>query len=79
MVVPSRAPLPRLLARAATLCSGFAPLQGRISGSTGGRLPLGTPVDVYRAVPYAVASQVAEKLSHENLTVLDAKHLEVVN
>jgi hypothetical protein len=78
LIVPSSVPLPRLLARGATLCSGLAPLQGRLTGGTGGELRHGTPVDIYRAIPYSIARRLADKLS-QGLHRLEERHVEVSN
>lgn len=61
LAVPSTVPLPKLLARAAGLCSGYAP--GRIFGAN---LPLdcgpSLVFDVYRGVPQGTAERIAEKV-----------------
>ncbi len=65
MAVPSTAPLPRFLARAATLCTGLAPEHARIGEKSIGGLPAGHPVDIYCAVPQPIASMISKKLSQE--------------
>lgn len=57
LAVPIGAPLPKLLARAAVLCSGFAPSFIRGDDNLG--------YDVYRWVPHAVADMIATKLGQE--------------
>jgi hypothetical protein len=72
LLVPSGAPLPRLLARACVLCSGRAPVFVRQAACS--------PVSqerfgfhVFRAVPPVVAQTVAQKLCQRlNITGLDA-------
>jgi hypothetical protein len=78
LIVPSTVPLPRLLARAATLCSGVTPFQKRLAGALDISLPQRTYVDVYRDVPYAIARRLAEKVS-QSLTRLDERYLEAAN
>lgn len=63
LVVPSTAPLPRFLARAATLCSGLAPAPAKIGKDPIGELPAGHPVDIYSAVPPPIALMISKKLS----------------
>jgi hypothetical protein len=78
LIVPSTVPLPNLLARAATLCSGLAPLQGHVTGGTPGKTFRWPFVDVYRAVPYAIARRLSEKLG-QGLPRLEENYLEVAN
>ena len=63
LAVPSTVPLPRFLARAATLCTGLAPAQARMGEQSVGGVPAGHPVDIYCAVPPPVATMISEKLS----------------
>lgn len=65
LVVPSTIPLPRFLARAATLCTGLAPVPAGIGEKPVGGLPAGHPVDIYCAVPQPIANMISEKLSQE--------------
>lgn len=62
LAVPVGAPLPRLLARAVTLCSGYAP--AFLPGSIGTEKDL-RRFDVYRWVPASIAKLVAEKLGQQ--------------
>lgn len=66
LAVPRTVPLPRLLARAATLCSGYAPgaMAARNGEARGG--PLG--FDVYRAVPPDVYRVLSEKVEQLDIT-----------
>jgi hypothetical protein len=71
LLVPSGAPLPRLLARACVLCSGYAPAFSQRAGC-----PIASPERtgfyVFRAVPPVVARTVANKLCQRlNITALD--------
>ena len=63
LAVPSTVPLPRFLARAATLCSGLAPALAKIGEDAIGGLPAGHTVDIYTAVPSSIALMISEKLS----------------
>ena len=70
LAVPSTVPLPRFLARAATLCSGLAPESAKIGKDAIGGLPAGHPVDIYSAVPPPIAHMISKKLS-QNLIHYD--------
>lgn len=63
LAVPATVPLPRFLARAATLCSGLAPESAKIGKDAIGGLPAGHTVDIYTAVPSSIALMISEKLS----------------
>lgn len=63
LAVPATVPLPRFLARAATLCSGKAPESAKIGEDAIGGLPAGHTVDIYTAVPSSIALMISEKLS----------------
>jgi len=63
LIVPSFTPLPRLLARAATLCSGRAPISSRLMDTELGDIPQNTPVEVYSGVPPEYAKLITSKLS----------------
>lgn len=58
--VPATAPLPRLLARACTLCSGFAPRLARQRGSAVA-FPAPCDYELYSGVPPDIAATVAAK------------------
>jgi hypothetical protein len=75
-VVPTGAPLPRLLARACVLCSGYAP-----AFVPRAACPIASPerigFHVFHAVPPMVAQTVASKLSQRlDLAALDALMVE---
>jgi len=63
LAVPSTVPLPRLLARAAALCTGLAPSPAYTGEKSKGGLPAGHPVDIYSAVPPPAARMISKKLS----------------
>jgi hypothetical protein len=76
LAVPSGAPLPRLLARACALCSGYAPQFLRRAD-----YPLESPertgFHVFRGVPPVAARTVAEKLGQRlDITTLDRLSME---
>ena len=68
LAVPASAPLPRLLARACALCSGYAPRQAGLSGKSLG-LPSRSVYEVYSAVPADIAAAVAAKVGQKLLPV----------
>ena len=59
LAVPSNVPLPLLLSRAATLCSGLAPVEIRSGDLTDFGLPRNISFDVYFMVPNEVAEKIA--------------------
>jgi len=63
LAVPAYVPLPRFLARAATLCTGLAPAPARMGEQSVEGVSAGHPVDIYCAVPPPVATMISEKLS----------------
>jgi len=70
LAAPATVPLPHFLARAATLCSGLAPASAKIGEDAIGGLPAGHHVDIYSAVPPAIALMISKKLS-QNLIQYD--------
>ena len=58
--VPRTVPLPSLLARAMTLCSGYAPRAPRLSPASDG-----FSLDAFQSVPKAVVELVAKKLKQD--------------
>jgi hypothetical protein len=70
LAAPATVPLPHFLARTATLCSGLAPALAKIGEDAIGGLPAGHPVDIYSAVPPAIALMISKKLS-QNLIQYD--------
>jgi len=62
LAAPATVPLPHFLARTATLCSGLAPASAKIGEDAIGGLPAGHPVDIYSAVPPAIALMISKKL-----------------
>ena len=65
LAVPSSVPLPRILARAAALCSGLAPETIPLGDDPIGGLPSGCDVDIYSSVPIAIARLISLKLSQD--------------
>ncbi len=63
LAVPAYVPLPRFLARAASLCTGLAPAPACIGEKSIGGLPAGHPMDIYCAVPPPIATMISKKLS----------------
>jgi len=60
--IPATVPLPRLIARAVTLCTGLAPVQAVLSGKPFSDIPESCFLDVYQAVFPSIAEIVSEKL-----------------
>lgn len=65
LAVPSNVQLPVLLSRAATLCSGLAPVEIRSGDISSYGLPRNTPFDVYFMVPQDIAGKIANLLGQE--------------
>ena len=65
LAVPSTVPLPRFLARAATLCTGMAPVPARIGEEPIGGLPAGHQMDIYYDVTRPIAKMISRKLSQD--------------
>lgn len=65
LAVPSTVPLPRFLARAATLCTGFAPVPAPIGEEPIGGLPAGHQMDIYYDVTLPIAKIISRKLSQD--------------
>lgn len=68
LAVPASAPLPRLLARACALCSGYAPRPAGPSGKPLA-LPSACVYEVYSGVPPDIAATVAAKVGQKLLPV----------
>jgi hypothetical protein len=60
--VPATVPLPRLTARALTLCTGFAPAEARLPGQPVRGIPADCSFYIYHAVMPPVAALAAQKL-----------------
>ncbi|MBP2146119.1 hypothetical protein J2129_001573 [Methanofollis sp. W23] len=67
LVVPASLPLPRLLSRAATLCSGTIPLTASTGDSAIEDIPPHFPVSVYRGIPPEYSSQIVSKLGQREI------------
>lgn len=65
LAVPSTVPLPRFLARAATLCTGLAPVPAPIGEDPIGGLPAGHQMDIYYDVTPQIAKMISKKLSQD--------------
>ena len=68
MPVPLYVPLPRLLARAITMCTGMAPMIARTDEKTGA-IPADYPIHIYSGVPPVIAELIARKLGQETVKV----------
>src|SRR5262249_10329132 len=66
LAVPSSVPLPRLLARACALCSGYAP-RPLVPAGRPVALPSSCAYDVYLSVPPDIAAAVAAKVGQRLL------------
>ncbi len=66
--VPVTVPLPCLLARALTLCTGTAPAFGRTGDKPMAGIPAGHPVHVYTGIAPVIAKLIAEKLDQKLYT-----------
>ena len=64
LAVPSYVPMPKIIARAVTLCSGRAARKDWTITETG-MVPARTPVDIYHGVPEQIAIIAAKKLGQE--------------
>jgi hypothetical protein len=60
--VPKTVPLPRILARAVTLCSGFVPLEIQLGNEPLGALPGCSWLHLYSGVALPIAALISEKL-----------------
>ena len=65
LAVPSTVPLPRFLARAATLCTGLAPVPAPIGEDPIGGLLPGHQMDIYHDVTPPIAKMISKKLSQD--------------
>jgi len=64
LAAPVTVPLPCLLARALTMCTGMAPLLAKTEGRIGS-IPVGHPVHIYSGVPPVISVLIAEKLGQK--------------
>lgn len=60
--VPATVPLPRLISRALTLCTGLAPTDAILMGQPVKDIPVDCSFNIYQAVIPSIAEIVAEKL-----------------
>lgn len=71
--VPATVPLPRLISRALTLCTGLAPTDAILRGHPVKEIPVDCSFNIYQAVIPSIAEIVAEKLGQ----ILVSYNLEV--
>lgn len=64
LAMPSTVPLPRLLARAATLCTGHVPLASQLNRNIVG-ISAEKPIDIYSGITPPLAKLISEKLSQD--------------
>lgn len=62
LAVPAFIPLPRLLARAATMCSGLVPITTRIGEIAKGNIQTHSQINVYLGVPPEYATFISTKI-----------------
>ncbi len=65
LAVPISIPLPRLISRGLTLCTGFAPSQVSLRGQPIGTLPEDCQFHIYETVVPSIAEVVSRKLGQE--------------
>lgn len=63
--IPATVPLPRLLARAVTMCSGRVATSAPLTDNKIGNIMAKQPLEIYSAVPAHIAYLIAEKLGQE--------------
>ena len=62
LAVPLYVPLPNILAKSTALCSGLAPIQGKIASTSIRKISANYPINIYSTVPKPIADKIAEKL-----------------
>ena len=67
LAIPQIIPLPRLIARSLTLCTGLAPFNGTIKGKPAKTLPLNCRFNIYQSVIPPIAQVVSIKLGQSLL------------
>ncbi len=65
LAVPSTAPLPRLIARALTLCTGLSPAEAILKGQPVAWIPASFRFNIYEAVLPSIAGIVSERLGQK--------------
>lgn len=65
LAAPAFIPLPRFLARAATMCSGLVPFTTRIGEMTKGNIQAHSQISVYVGVPPEYASLISSKICQD--------------
>lgn len=78
--VPRSVPLPNLLARALTFCTGTPPFNGRTAAVSLADIPKDYSIDIYSGVPESIASLISTKIGQElQYRSLDENEEEIVN
>lgn len=65
LAVPSSVPMPRLLSRAAAMCSGKAPVSSPFKGKCNCNIPTNHSIDIYQTVPLQIATIIAKKIGQD--------------
>lgn len=79
LAVPSTLPLPKVLSRSLTLCSGLAPLEVYSEDLSNYGLPYGIPFSVYFLVTLSVAEKIAQRLGQELIINEISPHPDLCN
>ena len=78
--MPRSVPLPNLLARALTFCTGTPPFNGRTAAVSLADIPKDYSIDIYSGVPESIASLISTKIGQElQYRSLDENEEEIVN
>ena len=72
LCIPRNVPLPTLLARALTFCTGTPPFNGRVGRNGMSDVPPGCSLDIYAGVPTSIAKMVVDKV-HQELIYCETK------
>jgi hypothetical protein len=70
LAVPAIVPLPLLIARTLTLCTGLVPMKAVLKEKAVSGIPPNCHMYIYRSVPPSIAKAVSEKLG-QNLVDYD--------
>ena len=65
LAIPANIPLPRLISRALTLCTGLAPLEAVLQGKPVPTVPKDCQLNIYDVVVPSIAKEVSNKLGQE--------------
>jgi len=69
MAVPFFVPLPNILAKSAALCSGLAPIQGKVDSNTIEKVQVNNLINIYSDIPKPIVDKIAEKLGQELILI----------